>query len=130
MPLCILAYNDNFSWHLIVTDLTNIQQQFCRDNNTNMWNFIKNLEPSGHQVRYMTNADERNCCVFFRHQHGIDEARKHSECVVIDATYKTNSQKMVLLNFVVAGTLQSKENPKQLVTVPIAGRWMDRETGL
>ncbi|KAG2203128.1 hypothetical protein INT47_004935, partial [Mucor saturninus] len=97
--------------NLIVTDLANIQQQFCRDNHTNMWNFIKNLESSGHQVRYMTNADERICC-----------------CVVVDATYKTNSHKMVLLNFVVVGTLRSKEKPKQLVTVPIAGCWIDRET--
>ncbi|KAG2190702.1 hypothetical protein INT47_011360 [Mucor saturninus] len=71
--------------NLIVTDLTNIQQQFCRDNHTNMWSFIKNLESGGHQVRYMTNADERICCVFFIHQHGIDQARKLSECVVIDA---------------------------------------------
>ncbi|KAG2199368.1 hypothetical protein INT47_001550 [Mucor saturninus] len=92
----------------------------------NLINFIKNLESS---VRYMTNADERICCVFFIHQHGIDEARKPFKCVVIDATHKTNSHKMVLLNFVVAGTLRSKENPKRLVTVPIAGCWMDRETG-
>ncbi|KAG2209242.1 hypothetical protein INT47_005534 [Mucor saturninus] len=115
--------------NLIVTDLTNIQQQFCRDNHTNMWNFIKNLESSDHQVRHMTNADERICCVFFIHHPGIDETRKLSECVVLDATYKTNSHKMVLLNFVVAGTLRLKEKPKQLVTVPIARCWMDRETG-
>lgn len=35
---------------------------------------------------------------------------------------------MVLLNFVVAGTLRSRERPKQTTTVPIAGCWMDRET--
>ncbi|KAG2206102.1 hypothetical protein INT47_003751 [Mucor saturninus] len=95
--------------NLIVTDLTNIQQQFCRDNHTNMWNFIKNLESSGHQVRYMTNVDERICYVFFIHQHGIEESRKLSEYVVIDATYKTNSYKMVLLNFVVADGLARGE---------------------
>ncbi|KAG2202406.1 hypothetical protein INT47_008877 [Mucor saturninus] len=77
----------------------------------------------------MTDNDERICCVFFIHQHGIDEARKLSECIVIDATYKTNPYKMVLLNFVVVGTLRSKEKPKQSTTVPIAGHWMDRETG-
>lgn len=114
--------------NLIVTDLTNIQQQFCRDSHIDMWNFVKNLESSGHQVRFLTDADERICSVFFIHQHGIDEARKLSECIIVDATYKTNSHKMVLLNFVVAGTLRSKEKPKQLTTVPIAGCWMDRET--
>ncbi|KAG2191609.1 hypothetical protein INT47_000370 [Mucor saturninus] len=44
--------------NLIVTDLTNIQQQFCRDSHTDMWNFVKNLESSGHQVRFLTDADE------------------------------------------------------------------------
>ncbi|KAG2194330.1 hypothetical protein INT47_000257, partial [Mucor saturninus] len=101
--------------NLISTDLTDNQQQFCRDNHINMWNFIKNVESSGHQVRYMTNANERICCVFFIHQHGIDEARKLSECVVIDATVKTNLHKVVLLNIV--------------VVVPIAGCGKDLETG-
>lgn len=93
-----------------------------------MWEFIRNLELTGHQVRWKTDVDERISSVFFIHEHGIDEARKLPECIIIDATYKTNSHKMVLLNFVVAGTLRSKEKPKQLTTVPIAGCWMDRET--
>lgn len=66
--------------------------------------------------------------IFFIHEHGIEEARRLPECIIIDATYKTNSHKMVLLNFVVAGALRSKEKPKQLTTVPIAGCWMDKET--
>lgn len=107
--------------NILITDLTNIQQQFCRDNHVQMWNFIKNLELTGHQVRWMVDTDERICGVFFMHQHGIEETRKLSECIVVDATYKTNSHKMVLLNFVVAGTLRSREKPKQLTTIPIAG---------
>lgn len=114
--------------NVLVNDLTNMQQQFCRDNNTDMWKFVKNLEMSQHQVRWMTGLDKRICSVFFIHDHGVEEARKLSESIVIDATYKTNSHKMVLLNFVVAGTLRSKERPKQLTTVPVAGCWMDRET--
>lgn len=115
--------------NMLIHDLTNIQQQFCRDNHKDMWNFIKHLEMSGHQVRWMTDSKERICSVFFIHQYGIEEARKLSESIIIDATYKTNSHKMILLNFVVAGTLRSKEKPKQLTTVPVAGCWMDRETG-
>jgi hypothetical protein len=111
-----------------VTDLTNIQQQFCRDNHAQMWDFIKNLEMTGHQVRWMVDTDERICGVFFIHQHGIEETRKLPECIVVDATYKTNSHKMVLLNFVIAGTLRSREKPKQLTTIPVAGCWLDRET--
>lgn len=93
-----------------------------------MWKFIRDLELQKHHVRYITDADKRICSVFFIHEHSIDEVRKLSECIIIDATYKTNSHKMVLLNFIVAGTLRSKEKPKQLTTVPIAGCWMDRET--
>lgn len=114
--------------NLIANDLKNIQQQFCRDGSDEMWNFIKNLELTGHHVRWLADEDNRICCVFFAHKHGVEEARRLPECVVVDATYKTNSHKMVLLNFVVAGTLRSNERPKQLVTVPIAGCWMDRET--
>ena len=86
------------------------------------------MEITGHHVRYLTDEDDRICCVIFAHKHGVEEARKLSECVVVDATYKTNSHKLVLLNFVVAGTIRSNEKPKQLATVPIAGCWMDRET--
>lgn len=111
-----------------VSDLTNLQQQFCRDNTKEMWHFIKSLESTGHQVRWMTDSNDKVCCVFFIHQHGIEEARKLSESIIVDATYKTNSHKMVLLNFAVAGTFRSKEKPQQLTTVSIAGCWMDRET--
>ncbi|KAG2199328.1 hypothetical protein INT47_012962 [Mucor saturninus] len=75
--------------NVTVTDLTNIQQRFCRDDSIFVWDFIKRLETTNHH---------------------------------------TNSHKMVLLNFVVAGALRSKEKPKQLTTVPIAGCWMDKET--
>lgn len=114
--------------NLIVNDLKNIQQQFCRENSNEMWDFIKDLELAGHHVRYLADENNRICCVFFAHKHGVEEARKLPECVVVDATYKTNTHKMVLLNFVVAGTLRSSGKPKQLATVPIAGCWMDRET--
>jgi hypothetical protein len=35
---------------------------------------------------------------------------------------------MVLFNFIIAGTLGSRERPKQLTTIPVAGCWKDRET--
>ncbi|KAG2190872.1 hypothetical protein INT47_005771 [Mucor saturninus] len=111
-----------------VIDLTNIQQRFCRDDSIFIWNFIRHLETTNHHVRYLTNEDNRIRSIFFIHQQGIEEARKLSEFVIIDATYKTDSHKTVLLNFVVAGALRSKGRPKQLTTVPIAGCWMDKET--
>lgn len=114
---------------VLVADLTNIQRQFHRDNHTHMWDFIKNLELTGHSVRWLTDSDNRICSVFFIDQHGIYEAKKQSECIIIDATYKTDSHNMVLLNLVLSGTLRSKERPKQLTTVPFAGCWMDHETG-
>lgn len=76
--------------NLTVNDLKNIQQQFCRDGSNEMWDFIKSLEVTGHHVRYLADEDNRIVCVFFAHKHGVEEARKLSECIIIDATYKTN----------------------------------------
>jgi hypothetical protein len=65
---------------------------------------------------------------FFVQYQGIEETRRLPECVVIDATYKSNSHKMVLLNFVIAGTVSGKEQTDQLATIPIAGCWMSKGT--
>ena len=66
--------------------------------------------------------------VFFIHSRGIEEARRLPECLVVDATYKTNSHKMVLINFVIAGTVCGKERREQLIsTIPIAGCWISQE---
>ncbi|KAG2201556.1 hypothetical protein INT47_007433, partial [Mucor saturninus] len=89
---------------------------------------IEPLEEQGarHSYMFLNSEDQELAISLMRAGTTPSETLK---CVVIDATYKNNSHKMVLLNFVVAGTLRSKEKPKQLVTVPIAGCWMDRETG-
>lgn len=89
-----------------------------------MPDFVKNLKLGSYEVRYLEDENKRICCIFFAHKHGVEEARKLPECVIVDATYKTNSHNMVLLNFMVAGTLRAKERPKQLGT----GCRMDHET--
>jgi hypothetical protein len=46
---------------------------------------------------------------------------------VVDATYKTNSHQLALLNFAVAGTIASEYDRKQLATIHVAGCWMCHE---
>jgi hypothetical protein len=79
------------------------------------------------EVRYRVNQENKITCVFFIHCNGIEEVRRFPECIVLDATYKTNSHKIVLLNFVIAGTVCGKEKRNQLTTIPVAGCWMSKE---
>lgn len=83
---------------------------------------------TGQQVCTMLDTDQKISGVFFMPQNGIDETRELPECIVVDATYKTNSHTMVLLNFEITSNLCSRETPEQLTTIPVAGCWLDRET--
>lgn len=103
-----------------------MQQQF--KSNDDMASFVFDLKNKNYDVRYHTNSDNQMKTIFFIHDHGIQELRRLPECIVVDATYKTNIHKMVLLNFVVASTVSSREKPHQLATIPVAAAWMDRET--
>ncbi|KAG1436738.1 hypothetical protein G6F56_013429 [Rhizopus delemar] len=89
--------------NVLKKDLENMQQQF--KSNDDMASFVFDLQNKNY-----------------------DELRRLPECIVVDATYKTNIHKMVLLNFVVASTVSSREKPHQLATIPVAAAWMDRET--
>ncbi|EPB91628.1 hypothetical protein HMPREF1544_01550 [Mucor circinelloides 1006PhL] len=56
------------------------------------------------------------------------ELRRLPENVAVDATYKTNSRRLALLHFVVAGTIASEYDKKQLATIHVAGCWMRHES--
>lgn len=113
---------------ITLSDLHNIQQRFCNDQFSGMAEFISDLEQTGHQVRTRVDSDDKVNAVFFMHEHGRDELRRLPESVIIDATYKTNSHRMVLLNIVVAGTVASEYRRSQLATIHVAGCWMRKET--
>lgn len=114
--------------NLIKKDLENIKQFFCRDTDSQqMLSFITKLQSMNCEVRYQVNEEGRVKSVFLIHAHGIEEARRMPQCIVADATYKTNAHKMVLVNFVIAGTVCGKEKRHQLTTIPIAGSWISRE---
>lgn len=105
-----------------------MQQQFCRDQTKRAaFSLVHNLQQKNYQVRYAVDDENIITMVFFIHHHAIDEIRQLPESVVLDCTYKMNSHSMVLLNIVIAGTVLAKEERNQLVTVPVAGCWMDHE---
>ena len=45
----------------------------------------------------------------------------------MDATYKSNCHLYALVNFVISGTVASRESPQQLTIIPVAAAWMNRE---
>lgn len=112
--------------NIIKKDLENMQQHFKPSDE--MSPLVINLQEKGYEVRYRSNETNNVDAIFFIHNRAIDDLRRLPECLVVDATYKTNKHKMVLLNFAVAGTIASKDHPNQLTTIPVAGCWMTRET--
>lgn len=113
---------------ITISDLHNIQQRFCKNDFADIPEFIATLERTGHEVRYRVDEEQKITSIFFIHKNGLEELKRLPESIIVDATYKTNSHRMVLLNFVVAGTLVSEYNPRQLATIPVAGCWMKKET--
>lgn len=114
--------------NVIRKDLENIKQVSWNTNNyqQDMLAFIQ-LAKMDCEVRFNVDDSNKITSVFFIHYQGIEEVRRLPECIVLDAIYKTNSHKMVLLNFVITGTVASKEQPGQLTTVLIAVYWMTKE---
>lgn len=107
-------------------DLENMQQMHRSD--SDMASFIMHLQRKQYNVRFTTNSEDRVTAVFFISDHAIQELRRFPESIVVDATYKSNCHLYALLNFVIAGTVSSREKPDQLTTIPVAGAWMERET--
>lgn len=112
--------------NIIQKDLENMQQQFKPSDV--MSSLVVDLQEKGYDVRYRTNELNSVDAIFFIHHTAIDDLRRLPECIIIDATYKTNKHKMALLNFVIASTIESREHPQQLAAIPVAGCWMTRET--
>ena len=107
-------------------DMENMQQMHRAD--SDMTSFITNLQRKQYNVRFTKNQEGRVNAVFFISDHAIQELRRFPESIVVDATYKSNCHLYALLNFVVAGTVSSRERPDQLATIPVASAWMERET--
>lgn len=107
-------------------DLENMQQQFR--SGSDMTSFVTDLQRKQYNVRYTTNSENRITAVFFIRDSAIKELRKLPKSVVVDATYKSNCHLYALVNFVIAGTVASRERPQQLATIPVAAAWMERET--
>lgn len=124
--MLVQIMNDLGVENIIKKDLENMQQHFKPSDE--MSSLVVDLQEKGYHVRYRTNESGPVDAVFFMHHHAINDLRRLPECIVVDATYKTNRHKMVLLNFVIAGTVASKEEPRQLTTIPVAGCWLNRET--
>jgi hypothetical protein len=94
-----------------------------------MYRFITELQEKNYFVRFSVDSDNRICSVFFCHEESIKETRVKPECVIIDATYKTNSSKLTFINIV--GTCNASsvtaETRNHLQTFAIAGAWVSNE---
>ncbi|CEG79692.1 hypothetical protein RMATCC62417_14127 [Rhizopus microsporus] len=107
--------------NLVARDLHNIRQQHFKSKNLSLVKFsVNNLKTKDYIVKVRANSNNVVDMVFFA------EARRMPECIVIDATYKTNSHGLAFLNIV--GTSNTTGDVRDtLTTYHIAGVWMEHE---
>ena len=109
-------------------DITNLRQTiFNNDPDHTMFKLISKLQEKGYKVKWQSKqeGDKRFLLsLFFAHQSAIDLARKFSEVIVMDATYKTNRHRLPFVNVVGTGNI----GYPRLKTFCIAGGWVSQET--
>ncbi|CAG8456304.1 3913_t:CDS:2 [Racocetra fulgida] len=89
------------------------------EENASMEALIIGMKKRGYTVRH-----GRLKHLFFCHANSIRSARRFSEVVLVDATYKTNVYKLPFVNFVGIGNL----GVNKLQTFRIAGAWISDES--
>lgn len=113
---------------ILAKDVANLRQQFFRtDSDRAMLEFITQLEDKGYDARWTVNEDNELTALFFTHATCVDRARRLSEEIIIDATYKTNRHKLPYINIVGVSNV-SYSTPQTLATLGIAGAWVSSET--
>ncbi|SAL98779.1 hypothetical protein, partial, partial [Absidia glauca] len=89
--------------------------------------FITRLRDSDYDVRWEVNEKNEVIYLFFTHDVCIKQARRFSEVLIIDATYKVVRNKMPLVNIVgVDNVCRGKSD--SLMTFAVAGGWIAHET--
>jgi hypothetical protein len=111
-------------------DVSNFRQTtFAHDSKKAMFNMITGLQKLGYHVHYQTihdneiNTDALNN-IFFTHPSAIEKARRFNETISLDATYKTNSNRLPFVN--VVGV--SNTGFPSLKSFFIAGGWIIDES--
>lgn len=101
-----------------------------------MFDYIKELEDKNYLMAYRTDALNSIESVFFCHESSILKARRMPESILIDATYKLDSHKLIFVNIVGTSNLTggkatrtSRSNGEDtLQTFEIAGAWISGES--
>lgn len=100
-----------------------------------MFNYIPKLQDKNYIIYYNTDNQNNIDFVFFCHETSILKSRKMPESIIIDATYRLNSYKLVFVNIAGTSNLKAKNDPKKtktngegtLQTFEIAGAWISNE---
>ncbi|KAL1928869.1 hypothetical protein VTP01DRAFT_2655 [Rhizomucor pusillus] len=111
----------------VAKDISNIRRRFdglTYSDSKDMRKFIIKLESAGYHIAY--DVDKGHVTSFFFTQDNcIQRARRLSEVLVIDATYKTNIYKLPLVNIV--GVNNVGLDRHRLATFAVAGAWISNE---
>lgn len=85
---------------MTMRDIYNFRAKiFKEDKNGEFTKLMKLLMTEGFATMYKV-SDERLDAIFFSHEYGQEQARKFPEIAILDATYKTTTTKMPLINIV------------------------------
>jgi hypothetical protein len=122
---CKLKFGEQSN--LLPKDVTNMRYRLSGVTNDpksrSVFNFINQLEAANYDVRWAVNDQNELGCLFFTHSDCIKQARRFSDVVIMDATYKTNRHKLPLINIVgVDNVCRAKVD--SLMTFAIAGAWI------
>lgn len=94
-----------------------------------MYALINYLENLDYVVRIRVNSNKQISGFFFMNEAAINEARRWPETVTIDATYKTNANRLSLINIVGTSNISTvKRGANHLQTFAIAAAFVDSET--
>lgn len=92
--------DDDDDMIMTMRDIYNFRAKiFKEDKNGEFTKLLKLLMTEGFATMYKV-SDERLDAIFFSHEYGQEQARKFPEIAILDATYKTTTTKMPLINIV------------------------------
>lgn len=94
--------SDNGRSAIKVTDIYKYKEKYLTDNNKNeVSELVEYLENRNYTVAYGLHENGKKlAAMFICHPISVEKAQQFPEVVIVDATYKTNSHKMPMVNVV------------------------------
>lgn len=82
---------------------------YASEKGKKMIDYIVVLQEKDYIVHYTVNANNELDMSFFCHEEAILEARRMSESLILDATYKSNAHRLAFINIVGTSNVVSRK---------------------